>query len=324
MDLADRGSMCSPRVGLLVALCVSLCVSLLPAGPLAAQNTQPPNPDLVPGATYVVSATGASGPHGVAAAANPTILQNYIGHVSFAEGRGRMDIVEGGVEQLFSKGDYLLFDSSDVLVVRPAQREFFAIPRDIASRGIAQLQALGARITVSDERVTLDSLGPGDTISGVPTRHYRMTVGFNLSMDAGIIQQRLGTENVIDYWVASSPVIPPNPLLRANGFAMGAVTVGAFTTLSAKVDSAAAKMGNLAALKTRSVTRLNTGPGTMVETQQDYEVSEIEHRDVDEKMLILPPGLKAMVLPGVGGDAAGVDSLGAKWRKPPASSSRPD
>ena len=69
-----------------------------------------------------------------------------------------MDIVEGGVETLFGKGDYLLFDSTDVIVVHPSTHDFVAIPRDIASRSMGRLEAMGLRIAIADEKVLLDSV----------------------------------------------------------------------------------------------------------------------------------------------------------------------
>jgi hypothetical protein len=291
------------------------CFIALGAAALHAQSNHPPKLSN-PGSSYTVSATGAASTLGNGLG-SPSLLQNYIGRVVFAAGRGRMDIVEGGVESLFGKGDYLLFDSADVIVVHPSAREFLAIPRDLATRSMEHMEAMGLRVAVADEKVALDSIGVGDTVAGLPTRHYRMTVAFNMAMDAGLMQQRLGTESVIDYWVSSSSLVPPNPLLRANGFAAGPLTGGMFRTLSSKVDSVAAKMGTTSALKTRAVTRLTTGPGGTVETQQMYEVSNIAPRDVDDDLLILPAGLSAAALPGAELSRAALDSLSAKWRALP-------
>jgi hypothetical protein len=294
-----------------IASCVALVAVALVAS-LSAQANGPPKLT-TQGSSYTVNATGAASALGNGLG-GPATLQNYIGRVVFAAGRGRMDIVEGGVETLFGKGDYLLFDSTDVIVVHPSTHDFIAIPRDLASRSMGRLEAMGLRIAIADEKVTLDSISVGDTVAGLPTRHYRMTVAFNMAMDAGYMQQRLGTESVTDYWVSSSSLVPPNPLLRANGFTAGAMSGGLFRTLSAKVDSVAAKMGTTAALKTRAVTRLMTGPGSTVETQQVYEVSNIARRDIEDDQLTLPAGTSAAALPGVEISRIALDSLGAKWR----------
>jgi hypothetical protein len=315
MEMAQRSLMFAP----LRVLGRSLLASALVAQSVLAQKSGPPRLSS-PGTAYTVSSTGASGPLGGGLRSNgPSTLQNYIGHVVFANGRGRMNIVEGGVETLFGKGDYLLFDSTDVLIVRPRSHEYLTVPRDIASKSMERLSAMGMHIAVADEKVALDSIGisAGDTIAGIPTRHFRMTVAFNVAMDAGIMQQRLGTESVTDYWVSSSPVIPPNPLLRVNGFAAGPMSGGMFRSLSMKVDSVAARMGTMAALKTKSVTHLITGPGAAIETQQLYEVSDIARRDVDDDLLILPSGYAAVALPGDEATPAAQDSVAARWRSLP-------
>jgi hypothetical protein len=313
MEMAHYIFMLEPRR--LVALLV--LASALVSQSVQAQKTEPPRLSS-PGTAYTVSSTGASGPLGGGLrSTGPSTLQNYIGHVVFANGRGRMNIVEGGVETLFGKGDYLLFDSTDVLVVRPRSHEFLTIPRDMAGKSMERLSAMGLHIAVADEKVTLDSIGVGDTIAGIPTRHFRMTVAFNVAMDAGMMQQRLGTESVTDYWVSSSPIIPPNPLLRVNGIAVGPATTGIFRSLSMKVDSVAARMGTMAALKTKSITHLITGPGAAIETQQLYEVSDIVRRDVDDDLLILPSGYTAVALPGDDATPATLDSIAARWRTVP-------
>ena len=73
-----------------------------------------------PGIGYTIHVTSTphagSGGSGVLAGG----AQNYVGRAVFAVNRGRMDIVDGAVESLFSKGDYVLFDSTDLVIVHPA------------------------------------------------------------------------------------------------------------------------------------------------------------------------------------------------------------
>jgi hypothetical protein len=255
--------------------------------------------------------TGAAN-RGAVAPAAPGAGQGYIGHAVVLPARGRLDITSGQVDSVFSKGDYLLFDSVDVIVVHPATKEFSPLRRDASSRALEGLEAMGFHITLSDEKVTLDSLGPSDTVAGVPTQHYRLTVAFNLAMDAGVMQQRLGSENVTDYWVARVPGLPVNPLLRSNGFA-GAAMTGMFKSLSARVDSVSARMGRTVALRTKARTRVITGPGQELQTEQTSEVSDLRRRAVDRSLLVLPPDYKPAV-PGIAGVT--IDA-GDKWRVPP-------
>jgi hypothetical protein len=242
--------------------------------------------------------------------------QNYRGRAVFAANRGRMDILEGGVESLFEKGDYILFDSTDLVIVHPASKAFIQLPHDAARETMGRLDSLGVKVNIADEKVAFDSLGVGDTVAGIPTSHYRMTTAFTLSVDAGILQQRLATESITDYWVASVPGLPRNPLLRANGLSDPSAMTGMFKSISRKVDSAAKRMGSAIALRTKTVSRLIDGQGVNSLTEEAFDVTNVEPRDIDDDLLVLPAGYKLSTLSG---DQTVSNDAGAKWRTPPRS-----
>lgn len=246
---------------------------------------------------------------------------HYVANAVFASGRGRLDIVDGGVESVFAKGDYVLFDSTDLVIVHPDAHEFVPLPHDVTDKNVSQMQAMGLTLTIGDVKVTIDSVPGSDTVAGHATRHFKMTTAFTMSIEAGVMKQRLATESVTDYWVANVPGLPGNPLLRANGFSGTPVATGLFRDLSSRVDSAAARMGSAVALKTSTASRLMRGPGAIVQMQQTSEVSDLRNVGVDASSLMLPAGFKEGVLPGT--DApAGADN-GAKWRTPPGRQALP-
>lgn len=284
-----------------------------------AQSTAPQGPT-VPGLSYTIHASaGPSSGSGMMGAVGVG-SQNYTGRAVVAGDRGRMDITDGGVESLFTKGDYILFDTTDLVIVHPATKDFVVLRHDVASQGLARLESMGLKMAVSDVKVTLDSISAGDTVAGIPTRHYRMTTAFNLSIDAGFMQQGLGTESLTDYWVANVPGLPTNPLLRVNGISSpSAAMTGLFADLSARVDSAARRLGSAVALKTVTVSHMNRGPGTSTTTRQESDVSDIRHQDVDESLLLLPAGYKQGSLPGM--EQKPTTDDGAKWRTLPRATS---
>jgi hypothetical protein len=279
-------------------------------GSLVAQSSS--RARLLPGVAYTIHV--ASTPHGTSGGAGVMVsaAQNYVGRAVFAADRGRMDIVDGGVESVLAKGDYILFDSTDLVIVHPASKTFVPLPHDVAAQTIERLQSIGVRMTIADVKVTMDSLDAADTVSGFPATHYRMTTAFTISVDAGIVEQRLATESVTDYWVALVPGLPRNPLLRANGLAGPSAMSGMFKSISAKVDSAAKRMGAAVALKTSTVNKLIDGQGASTTVEQTSIVSNIEHTDVDDALLVLPPDYKGVTL--AGGNETISDDAGAKWR----------
>lgn len=270
---------------------------------------QVPSRGRLPAVAYTINVV--STPHGGSGSAMAGPAQNYTGRAVFAANRGRMDIVEGTVESLFAKGDYVLFDSTDLVIVHPASKTFVLLPHNLANQTMERLESLGVKMTLADEKVTLDSIAAGDTVAGIPTIHYRMTTAFAMSIDAGVMQQRLTTESVTDYWIASVPGLPRNPLLRANGLTGGSGLTGMFKSISQKVDSVAKRMGTAIALKTSTASRMTDSQGANATMEQTSEVSNIERREVDDSVLVLPPDFKPRSLSG---DETIPDDAGAKWR----------
>ena len=272
------------RVGLLV-----LSSSSLLAATVSAQTRAGGAP--LSGVSYDIRVTSTQTAGLGMAAALGSASQDYSGHEVFSGRRGRLDIVEGGVASLVSKGDYILFDSSAITIVHPSTQEYLPISSQMASEAFEQLQSLGVSISLADVKVTLDSVRGADTVAGFPTRHFRMTTAFTMSLDAQIMQQRFATESVTDYWVANVPGLPGDALLRVNSITSSPLS-SIFKDLSAKVDSAAALMGAASALKTKTVSRLIQGPGSSVTTEQTSEVSNVKHDRVAEALLSVPAGYK--------------------------------
>lgn len=225
------------------------------------------------------------------AAAMGAVSQDYTGRAVFAGRRGRLDIVEGGVASLLNKGDYVLFDSSAITVVHPATREYIPVSAQMASDAFAQLQSLGVQIKLGDLKVALDTLRGADTVAGFPTRHFRMTTAFTMSVDAAIVKQQFAAESITEYWVASVPGLPADALLRVNSLTTAPLT-GVFKDLATKVDSAAALMGSGSALRSKTVSRFIQGPGAGVTTEQTSEVSNVKRVQVTESLFSVPSGYR--------------------------------
>jgi hypothetical protein len=284
------------------------------AGMIAPRaRAQRPIPPPVTGFTYTLTATADSptAPPGVTGGPGS---QGYVAHASVLGPRGRMDIVEGGIPELFTKGDYLLFDSSEVVIVHPSTQHVVLLTEQ-TKRASGQMDSIPLNMKVSDEKATLDSLGSGDTVSTFPTLRYRLTIAFNVEMAVASMVTRVGSEAVTDYWVASIPGMAPNPLLRSNGMSSsGAGVPGMLHGLSLRVDSASARMGRTTVLRSSSTTRINAGPGRAMQTHSSVVVSDLKRAPVNKNSLIVPIQYKVELLPGLPTDSLGD---GAKWKVPP-------
>jgi len=275
-------------------LFIAIGVSAVAAGAQTQSGTRK-----VAGLSYDLRMTSAPTSGTGLATAMGNVSQGYAGHAVVVGNRGRLDIVEGGMQPLFNKGDYLLFDSTGITVVRPASQEYIPVSAELNNSKIfEQMQAMGVSMKVADLKVAMDSLSGTDTVAGYPTRHFRMTLAFTMSIDASFMQQRFASESITDYWVASVPGLPSNPLLRVNAIGSSPAPMGAFKDMTLKVDSAAARLGNAAALKTKTVSRMIQGPGANMTTEQTSEVSNVQHTTVDESLLVVPAGYRRASLTG--------------------------
>src|SRR4051812_43322046 len=104
---------------------------------IAVAQPRPARP--LPAMSYVLRVkAGPRGGQGMAAAI-PTAVQGYTANAISAAGRGRLDVIEGDASPLFAKGDYVLFDSTDMIVVHPSAREYVPVPRDAFSKPLREL-----------------------------------------------------------------------------------------------------------------------------------------------------------------------------------------
>jgi hypothetical protein len=286
-------------------------------GATSVARAQRPAPVPVPtsGFSYTLTAT-ADSPTAKPGVTGGPGSQSYVAHATVVGTRGRMDIVDGGVPEMFGKGDYLLFDSSEVVIVHPAAANFALLTQQ-AKGASGPLDTAAFTLKLSDEKVTLDSLGPGDTVSTFPTTRYRLTIAFNMELTVAMMASRVGSEAVTDYWVASIPGMASNPLLRSNGMGgNGGGVPGMLHALSLRVDSATTRMGRTMVLRSSSTTRIIAGPGQELESHSSTVVSDLKRAPVDRNSLIVPIQYKVLALPGLPADSLGD---GAKWKVPPPS-----
>jgi hypothetical protein len=281
-----------------------------------ASATWPPS--AVPGIGYTirVSSRPRGGRQGGVLPVGPSNW-NWTGNVVVTGGRGRVDIAEGGAQGLFGEGDFMLFDATDFLIVRPGSKEYIALPGSGLGGGLEMLRAMpNLRVEVGDLKVAVDKIGTGDTIAGYSTQHYRITTGYIVSIDAAFIQQAMALESTTDYWMASVDGLSTGPFLK---FFTGVISLGGIVReVGPKIDSAVARMGNVSPLKATTVTTITDGRGGISESEASIVASAIKRRDVDPSLLVLPDEYqpaKTGIAQLLGGTTKG--DAGAKWKAKP-------
>jgi len=234
-----------------------------------------------------------------------SMVPGYSGH-GFALGkRVRIDIVDGAMPPLAEKGDYMLFDSTGITIVRPSKKEFVAMPLDVGNKAMEQMQAMGMSIALSDVSVKFDSLPGTDTIAGYATRHYKQTLTYTLAIEAMGTAQQMKAQAATEYWVAAVPGLVASPLQQTSQLSGGNQAVstsapsGPFKDLAAKLDSVSHLLHG-SALRVRTTTTSDTGAGTMG-LDMTSEMSNLKRGSVADALFAVPAGYTKGASPFPGG-----------------------
>lgn len=216
----------------------------------------------------------------------------YSGHGVQVGRRTRIDILEGSLPPMAEKGDYILFDTSGMTVVHPSKKEYVPIPKDFASKALDQMQAMGMSITVGGVSAKIDSLPGVDTIAGLPTRHYRTTIAYTMTLEGMGQSQQMSTNATGDYWMATIPGLAESPLQRTSALGGGqggtfsSITSGPFKDIAAKMDSVTRKMSGTA-VRTKTTSTSDPGAGTM-NMEVGSEMLNLKHSAIDESLFVVP------------------------------------
>jgi hypothetical protein len=266
---------------------------------------------LVPGLGYkITSSSTSSNPMGSG------MSEAWSASVVYTGARGRMDMLEGVRSQIFAAGDYILYDSADVIVVHPASKTFSAFPINIGSRAAEMMRSSGMQITFGAPKVSVETLSVVDTVAGYATRHSRTKVSTTITMDMMGNAQSITMDNVIDRWVARVPGFPPNPLIAMAG---GATENPFMSKEMTQALAAARPLPGEVALRTKTSGGMMSSMGGS-SNESVVEITDIKRIDVDPAKLVLPAGYTeqglAMFEQMPGGAPKTADG-GAKWRVPP-------
>jgi hypothetical protein len=221
------------------------------------------------------------------------LMPSYTGRAVAVGQRVRIDIVDGTLGPLGEKGDYFLFDTTGMTIVHPAKHEFVAFPADVGAKAIEQMQAMGLTMTIDDSKVSMDSIPGTDTIGGIATRHFRMTMALTMTIEAIGTTQHVKSETTNDYWMAATAGLTPG-LLEQTAVLTGQSNparsmTGPFKDIAMKADSAmrAIRMHGTP-IRSKTSTRSDPAGGGGMATEATSEISNIRQTKVDESLFVIP------------------------------------
>jgi hypothetical protein len=293
-----------------------------------------PTQKTLPGVTYFLHSVSVPSGDGAMSAAMEAQRADWTGDVAWAGNRGRMDIVDGSAPAMWAKGDYVLFEADEFIIVQPSGRSFFSVPRDLAGGAMNFAGTAGIQVTVRNIKASVDTLGGSDSLGGLLTQHYRMNSAYTMVMDlsglgedaAAFAPPPMETKTTTDYWLAEIADFPRAPFAAMPGTTR-MPTAGPMKDLFDKMAAmTAAFPAGRTALRSVTSTRI-AGAGSLLGsggTDVTTEITAIRRGEVDVVRLTLPDDFREVPMPGLSGvfpNGVPVSKDGgAKWRAMPSAS----
>lgn len=187
---------------------------------------------------------------------------------------------EGGDSFLEKPGSYRLSLASGMYFVDPASREYFTISdADSSSADMKQLEQLASGID-GKSRSDVDSLGPGDTVAGQPTSHWRIHEVTRMSMKAGTDSVITDSDMIVDTYFSTISRLAPEDLREPRAWSKGNREVP--TTLELK----RVKKGTMGL------------PGMVMPIEMSMDVTKLSRQGLDPALFAIPRGYKKVPMPG--------------------------
>jgi len=111
--------------------------------------------------------------------------------------KGRIDVLSGNQ---YAPGSYILRDGKlRLFFVFPDRKQYNEIPiKKGASKDTAN------KVSIANPQIHFEELPDGPVIAGYPTRHYRLTTAYEMTMTFGKVVIRQKVEATIDKWTTTA------------------------------------------------------------------------------------------------------------------------
>jgi hypothetical protein len=156
----------------------------------------------------------------------------------------------------------------------------------------------------SDTQAKVDNLGPGPSILGHPTSHYRVGTGMTMTISAMGQEQTVKISSTADYYYANDIKGVVNPFATITGSDMSAMFGGANKEFADKLRLAQGKLPKATPLRaTTTATMIAQGQTRVTNTQA--EVTSVQWVPAKPGIFDVPAGYTAIALPGMPGGPGG-------------------
>ena len=170
---------------------------------------------------------------------------------------------------------------------------------------VSQAQQMGAmKMEFSGTQAKVDSLGPGPSILGHPTTHYRVTTGMTMTVNAMGQQQVVKFSSVADNYYATDLTGSLNPFSSVTSGDMASMFASSNADFAKQLKEVRAKLPKGTQLRAVNSATIVASGQTRVTTSL-AEVTGLQWVNSDPKAFDIPASYKQVPLPGLAGPTAG-------------------
>jgi hypothetical protein len=251
------------------------------------------------------------------------------GRGSYAGDDARIEILEagaqsGGQDMYGGKGGYFIVKGGgkEMLLVSPKDKTYMKWDLAAMMAGMgAAVNAVGGLVKMDMSDITIDAkeIGPGPTIQGYATRHFRLTQNYTMTAKVFGRSSKTRSESTTDYYVAPSVRIA-NPFVSTEQANAMMAQFDMFNKPEYKNQMAAAnaKMPKTGAPLRWVTTTVSTDEKGKAETSiTSMEMTNIKSGNIPASEFQIPAGYSMVEMPNMAtandgqGNAVAADSAGS-------------
>lgn len=261
------------------------------------------------GLSYDMTTTG-TGPGRTGTVSTQVYSQS---HGQFAGNYSRIDFTQsmapGG---MMGTGTYMITNAATKTVtqVDPAKRQYTVIDLGELGKSATEMQSAMrgvAKTEVSDVKVNIEDLGPGETLDGYATYKYRLTESFVLNITVMGHTMSNPSLSTTDLWIAPALDGLMDPRTRPSA----SPATGMMAELSTKITDAYAKVRK--GLPIKSVRSSETGQGARKHTTiMTTTITNVKRTPISPSVFLVPAGYAKVEMM----DAIGANADAARAHKP--------
>lgn len=228
------------------------------------------------------------------------------GRGTFAGSDGRIDILEassaGGSEVFGGKGSYFLVldGGKKMLLVDPTKKQYMAWDMASMLAGLSKMvNAVGGlvKMEMSDVKIDAQNIGPGETLQGYPTVHYRLVENYTVSIKVFGRSSKNRSETTTDYYFAPALKNLANPFVQSGRAMAQSFDMFNNPDYKSQMSAAQSKIQYGVPLKSVVKTVSTDEKGKQTTSLVTSEMVNFKNIDVPKSTFAIPEGYTMVEMP---------------------------